>query len=166
MAVAESPTQQEQAEKSIKYYAKWSAAAGFIPVPVADLAAVTGVQLKLMSDLAKIYEVPFKPDLGKATLGALAGSLLPAKLGYGGIGSLVKTLPIVGTVAGVVALPAFNYGATVAIGRVFAKHFASGGTLLDFSAEAVKDQVAADARSLAEDFKPPASRKQQTATGS
>lgn len=164
MAEVEVLTKQEQAEKSLRYYGKWAAAAGVIPVPVADLAAVTGVQLKMLNDIAKIYDVPFKSDMGKATIGALAGSLIPAKLGYGTVGSLIKSIPVVGTIAGVATLPAFNYGSTVAIGRVFAKHFASGGTLLDFSAEAVKDQVAADARSLAEDFKPPSSRKQQTAT--
>jgi uncharacterized protein (DUF697 family) len=163
--MAEALTKHDQAEKSMKYYGKWAAAAGVIPVPMADLAAVTGVQIKMLSDLAKIYEVPFKSDLGKATLGAVAGSLLPAKLGYGGVGSLVKTIPVVGTFAGIAALPAFNYGSTVAIGRVFAKHFASGGSLLDFSADAVKDQVASDARSIAEDYKP-SSRKQQAASAS
>jgi uncharacterized protein (DUF697 family) len=162
----ETVSKHDQAEKSIRYYGKWAAAAGVIPVPVADLAAVAGIQLKMLSDLAKVYEVPFKSDLGKATLGALAGSLLPAKLGYGGVGSLMKSVPFVGTVAGIVVMPAFNYGSTVAIGRVFAKHFASGGSLLDFSAEAVRDQVAADASALADDFKPPASRKQQAATAS
>lgn len=164
MAEVEVLTKQDQAEKSLRYYGKWAAAAGVIPVPVADLAAVTGVQLKMLTDLAKIYDVPFKADMGKAVLGALAGSLLPAKLGYGAVGSVIKTIPVVGTIAGVATLPAFNYGSTIAIGRVFSKHFASGGTLLDFSTEAVKDQVAADARSLAEDFKPPASRKTTAAS--
>jgi uncharacterized protein (DUF697 family) len=164
MAEAEALTKSEQAEQSLKYYGKWAAAAGLIPVPVADLAAVTGIQLKMLADVSKIYGVPFKGDLGKSTLGALAGALLPAKLGYGGIGSLIKSVPIVGSIAGVATMPAFNYGATIAIGRVFAKHFASGGTLLDFSANAVKDQVAADARNLAEDFKPPVSRKTVTAS--
>jgi len=165
MAEVETLSKQEQAEQSLKYYGKWAAAAGVIPVPVADLAAVTGVQIKMLSDIAKIYEVPFKAEMGKALLGALAGSLLPAKIGYGGIGSLIKSIPVVGTIAGVATMPAFNYGSTVAIGRVFAKHFASGGTLLNFSAEAVKDQVSADARSLADDFKPPSARK-QTASAS
>ncbi len=164
MAEVETLSKQEQAEQSLKYYGKWAAAAGVIPVPVADLAAVTGVQIKMLSDIAKIYEVPFKAEMGKALVGALAGSLLPAKIGYGGIGSLIKAIPVVGTIAGVATMPAFNYGSTVAIGRVFAKHFASGGTLLNFSAEAVKDQVAADARSLADDFKPPSARKTASAS--
>lgn len=159
----ETLSKSEQAENSLKYYGKWAAASGLIPVPMADLAVVTGVQLKMLADLAKIYDVPFKSDLGKATIGALAAAIVPAKLGYGTIGSLIKSVPIVGTVAGVATMPAFNYGATIAIGRVFARHFASGGTLLDFSADAVKHQVAADARNLADDFKPPASRKPATA---
>lgn len=166
MAEVEALTKSEQAEKSLRYYGKWAAASGLIPVPVADLAAVAGVQLKMVADLAKIYGVPFRADLGKALIGALAGSLLPAKLGYGTVGSLIKSVPVVGSVAGIATMPAFNYGATVAMGRVFARHFASGGTLLDFSAEAVRDQVAADARSLAEDFKPPSSRKATAATAS
>jgi uncharacterized protein (DUF697 family) len=63
---------------------------------------------------------------------ALAGSLIPETSAIGAV-SLVKALPIVGTIAGGIAMPALSAGATFAIGRAFIQHFRSGGTLLDFN---------------------------------
>ena len=48
------------------------------------------------------------------------------------IASALKFLPGVGTMLAVISMPAFSAGATYVIGKVFMKHFASGGTLLDF----------------------------------
>ena len=151
-------TKDDLAEQSLKYYGKWAAAAAVAP-PIADLAVVTGIQLKMMKDLSKIYGVPFREDWGKATLGALLASIIPAKAGMTAGLFAVRAIPVVGSIVGAVTLPAFYYGATVAIGRVFKRHFASGGTMLDFRADEAKEQVAADAAAASESFKPPASRR-------
>jgi uncharacterized protein (DUF697 family) len=50
-----------------------------------------------------------------------------------GFGSLVKGLPGLGTIVGALTMPVVSAGATWVIGKVFIKHFASGGTLLDFN---------------------------------
>jgi uncharacterized protein (DUF697 family) len=52
--------------------------------------------------------------------------------------SVLKMIPIVGQVGGVVAMGATAGASTYAVGRVFDMHFASGGTLLDFDATKVK----------------------------
>ena len=58
--------------------------------------------------------------------------------------SFIKSVPLVGT-AVVIATPALSVAATYAIGMVFIQHFATGGTLLDFSPpdyhEFIKAQV-------------------------
>ena len=45
----------------------------------------------------------------------------------------MKGVPIVGTVIGALTMPTVAAGATWIIGKVFIKHFASGGTLLEFN---------------------------------
>jgi uncharacterized protein (DUF697 family) len=114
----------------------WSGAAGLIPVPLVDVAAVGGVQLQMLRRLSKIYGVPFSDNLGKAIIASLAGSVLPASTATAttmGIASLAKGFPGVGTMIGALSMPAFSAGSTYLIGRVFIQHFASGGTLLDFN---------------------------------
>jgi uncharacterized protein DUF697 len=45
----------------------WSGAAGFIPLPLVDIAAVWGVQLQMLRRLSEIYGVPFSENRGKST---------------------------------------------------------------------------------------------------
>jgi uncharacterized protein (DUF697 family) len=138
-----------QAAHTIRYYAKWAAGVGVIPIPLIDLAAVTGVQVKMVKRLAKQYGVDYDEDSGKALIGALLGAVLPAKFGYGGIGSLIKAVPGIGPILGIATVPAFNYGSTLAVGRVFQKHFATGGTMLDFDADKNKASFRAEYQSAA-----------------
>ena len=113
-----------------------SGAAGLVPVPVVDVAAVAGVQLQMLRRLSEIYEVPFSDNMGKSIIASLAGSVIPASTATTatiGLASLVKGLPGVGTVIGALTMPVFSAGSTYIIGKVFIQHFASGGTLLDFN---------------------------------
>ena len=48
-------------------------------------------------------------------------------------GSLIKGIPGIGSAVGALTMPVYSAGATYVIGQVFMKHFASGGTLLDFN---------------------------------
>ena len=110
----------------------WSGAAGFIPVPFVDIAAVWGVQLHMLRRLAEIYGVPFSENRGKSILTSLAGAVIPATTATASV-SVMKSVPIIGTAIGALTMPAVAAGATWVIGNVFIKHFASGGTLLDFN---------------------------------
>lgn len=120
------------ADKIVDRFSWYSGAAGLIPVPGLDLATVGGVQIQMLRRLSRIYGVPFSVNRGKALIAALAGALLPATSGMGAA-SLVKGVPIAGSLVAVVAMPTLSAGATYAIGKAFIEHFASGGTLLDFS---------------------------------
>ena len=120
------------AEKVVERYSMYSGAAGLIPVPGVDLATVGGVQIQMLRRLSKIYDLPFSANLGKSLIAALAGCLVPAASGMGAV-SLVKSVPVAGTIVAVMAMPTLSAGATYAIGMAFVEHFASGGTLLDFN---------------------------------
>lgn len=131
--------QQELAFKTVKKYVYWSMGAGLIPVPFLDLAAVSGVQLKMIADLTKVYEVRFHRDAAKATIGALSGFVLPHALACGFVGSMFKAVPVIGFVAGGTSMSLFCGAYAWALGNVFIQHFESGGTFLDFDPEAVKE---------------------------
>jgi uncharacterized protein (DUF697 family) len=122
----------EMASKLVDRFAIWSGVAGLVPVPVIDLLAVGGLQLQMLRRLSQIYEVPFAENRGKALIAALTGALVPTTSGIGAF-SLLKAVPIVGTIVGGFVTPVLSAGATYAIGKAFIQHFESGGTLLDFN---------------------------------
>lgn len=129
----------QDANQLVSNYMWWSMGAGLIPIPLVDLATITGVQLKMIKSLSDVYDVEFSQHRGKSIVSALIGSLVPNTLSYGYLGSLFKAVPIIGTYAGSVSMAVFSGAATYAIGKVFIQHFASGGTFLDFDPAAVKD---------------------------
>jgi uncharacterized protein (DUF697 family) len=126
----------ELASQVVDRFSLYSGAAGLIPVPVVDVAAVGGVQLQMLRRLSEIYGVPFSENRGKSIIASLAGAVIPASTATTtamGVGSLLKGLPGIGTVIGAISMPVFSAGATYVIGKIFIQHFASGGTLLDFN---------------------------------
>jgi len=125
-------TREEVASKLVDRFALWSGVAGLIPVPIVDVVAVGGLQIQMVRRLSQIYDVEFSENRGKALVASLAGSLIPATSGIGAA-SMLKAVPIIGTIAGGFVMPALSAGATFAIGKAFIQHFTTGGTLLDFN---------------------------------
>ena len=121
------------AVKLVERFSLWSGAAGLIPVPFVDLAAVGGVQIQMLRRISQIYGVPFSQNRGKALIASLAGSMIPASSGIGAA-SILKSVPVVGMAISGIVMPVLSAGATYAIGMAFIEHFTSGGTLLDFDA--------------------------------
>ncbi len=135
---------EEGAEKIVKKWSLVSAGVGLIPIPLVDLAGIAGVQVKMIADLAKQYDIPFKKDLGKSAIAGLVGSGVGNSLGTGAARSMVKAIPVVGTFAGLTVLPAFASASTYAVGKVFTQHFESGGTFLNFKPEQVREHYKAE----------------------
>jgi uncharacterized protein (DUF697 family) len=129
---------QEKALKTVKNYTWWSMGAGLVPVPVLDLVAVSGVQIKMLAEVSKVYGVPFEESRVKAVIGSLLGFLVPqslANLAW----SLGKIVPGIGTVAGASAMVLSSGASAWALGHVFIQHFETGGTFLDFKPEKVEE---------------------------
>jgi len=57
------------------------------------------------------------------------------------VGSSLKLIPGGGTLLGSASVAAFSAAATYAIGKVFVRHFENGGTLQNFSAEKIQDEL-------------------------
>jgi uncharacterized protein (DUF697 family) len=134
-----------RAVKVAQRFALWSGAAGLLPVPVVDLAAVGGVQIEMLRRISQIYGVPFSKSRGKALIAAIIGSMVPASSGMGA-SSVIKGVPGIGTVVSALAMPTLSVGATYAIGMAFIQHFAGGGTLLDFNPPDYKEFLKAEPR--------------------
>lgn len=124
----------DHADSIIKNHMIWSMGAGFIPVPIADLFAVSAIQLDMIRQMCKLYDVDFKQTEGKALITALTGSGL-ARLGA----RAVKFIPGVGSILGGVTMAALSGASTYALGEVFKKHFETGGTFLDFDPQRLKN---------------------------
>lgn len=128
----------DQLDKILRHHIYASMAVGLIPIPLADFAGLTLVQLNLLRKIAKSYNVRFFNDTVKNILSSLVGGAVPtavaAPLGI----SIAKTVPAAGMAAGVVTMPILAGASTYAIGKVFIQHFASGGTFLTFDPEQVK----------------------------
>ena len=137
-----------KASEIVERYVAWSAAAGVIPVPLLDMLAVGGLQLHMLRRIAEIYEpvnnVHFSAERGKAVIASLVGTGTATMTGVG-VSSLLKTFPGVGTILASLSMPALSAAATYAIGHVFIKHFASGGTLLNFRPEDYREFIKAQA---------------------
>jgi uncharacterized protein (DUF697 family) len=128
------------ANKLVDRFAVWSGVAGFIPMPVVDVLAIGGLQVQMLRRLSQVYGVPFSDNSGKAVIASLAGTMIPTSSGIGAA-SVMKFVPVLGTLTAGFVLPALSAGATYAIGRAFVQHFETGGTLLDFNAPDYREFV-------------------------
>jgi uncharacterized protein (DUF697 family) len=126
------PERHAKALSLLSRYRAFALAGGAVPSPGLDVVAVTGVQLRLLQQLAKMYEVPFDKVLAKSLVSALIGGAVPQAVALGVAGAAAKAVPGIGTVVGMGASMASATFATDIIGKMFIRHFESGGTLLDF----------------------------------
>ncbi len=127
------------AEHLLRQYVLWGTAIGFVPLPLVDLAALLGLQLKMLHSLAGVYDIEFKADLGRSAIASLLGSAVPTGLSPTVAASLGKLIPGIGQTLSTGSAAVLNGAATYAVGKVFIQHFAAGGTFLTFNPEAVRD---------------------------
>src|SRR5471030_1223735 len=100
----EDPALEEKATEIVRSYYGWSAAAGLVPVPWLDFAAVVGVQVRMVEELAKLYGRSFDKHtvrpLVVALLSATGGCLLAGPMAL-----LLRGVPVVGSLASLLTLP-------------------------------------------------------------
>jgi len=126
------------AKQTAKNWSQWAATAGFIPLTMLGTVAISGIQIKMISEICKVYDVPFKKEAVLAIISGLVGGSLSVNLSSALSQDVIKNIPYIGTALVVVTQPAFSYASTYALGLVFIDHFESKGTLLDLTVEKVK----------------------------
>lgn len=119
-------SKRDEANTIVRNHVLLSIGGGLIPVPLLDMAAVTGLQVSMLERLAALYGVKYSRSIGRSFVTALTGSTV-AKLGS----SLVKALPGIGTVVGGVAMSATSGASTYAVGQVAIQQFEANRDLWD-----------------------------------
>jgi len=135
----DSPAQIE-AEKVVKNFMLWTGAAGLVPMPLVDMAAISALQLTMLHKIAKIYDrdrdregdVKFTHQWGKQVIGSLTAGIAATSIGTSIGKGVIKSIPVIGGIASVVMVPGFAAASTWALGQVFITHFEGGGTILSF----------------------------------
>ncbi|MBF0287234.1 MAG: DUF697 domain-containing protein [SAR324 cluster bacterium] len=128
----------DQNEQSLKAslitekYVILAVGAGLIPAPFLDIVLASGIQVKLVGKLAKLYEKDFSPARAKYIITALGGNYAVGASSLWGVASLAKIFPFIGTIFGTATMPAALGAFTYAVGGVFSRYFELGGTLSDF----------------------------------
>ena len=132
----------EAANSVVTTSALLAAGAGAIPTPGWDMAAIAGVQLKMLADLSKLYGVPFTENLGKSMISTTVAAIAPGMVANSSFASALKIVPGLGQLLSLIAVPAYAGGLTYAAGRVFIAHFESNGDLLSFNPKKFSSQLA------------------------
>ncbi len=107
-----------RADRVIKKHVIWSTGAGLIPIPIADLAAVTAVQVSMLEELTVIYGVQYSESVLKSFVTALTGGMA-ARLGA----SALKAIPGLGSVIGGVSMSVMSGASTYGVGQVARRQF-------------------------------------------
>jgi len=126
------------ADATIMNASQWATAAGFITIPGVDTLTISGVQLKMVYDLCKIYKVPFKKEAVLAVAGAALGGSLTTTASFSVASFGLSKIPYIGSILSIATQPAISFATTYAVGMIFIKHFESNGTLIDFDLESTK----------------------------
>lgn len=122
-------------EAIIADHVVYSMGAAMIPLPLADVAAVTLVQLDMVRELAGAYDIDYDRARGKALILSLSGAAA-ARIGA----SALKALPFAGTLIGAAAQVGLSGASTYAVGQVFMSHFEERGSFEDMQPEALRER--------------------------
>lgn len=126
------PSTRARAEQIVQDHTALAAGGGLIPVPGLDLAAIGGLQLRLLSALATHYQVAFTRSQAQLIVTSLLGSLGTTIVVGAVLISFAKALPVFGSLLGAASLPLAGSAVTRAIGNLAIEHFEAGGTMENF----------------------------------
>ena len=124
---------QAQSETVCTRFALYAAAGGVIPIPFLDLAAITALQVRMIEVLCKIHEKPFNEQTEKVAISSVITTFGSYPVASRYIASGLKIIPGIGQLLGATAGPAIAGGLTYALGKMFTRHFETGGTLIDIN---------------------------------
>jgi len=122
---------QTEAQNIVKNNIITSMASGLVPIPLFDIISLTNIQFHMVQALAEHYEVPVD-NISRSLITSLISGSLPV-ISVLGAGSLLKSIPGIGSLAGSGSVSVISGAISYAVGQVFIRHFEQGGTLNDFS---------------------------------
>jgi uncharacterized protein (DUF697 family) len=122
-----------RAHAIVERHATYSAAGGIIPLPIANVASVMAIIVRMVKMLSNLYDVPFERDRARALVVGMAGGATPTGLAAITSSTLYYLMPA-SAVIGLAVSSVAAVACTRSIGRTFVEHFESGAMLSDLSA--------------------------------
>ncbi len=123
---------QAQARAIVARHAAYSAVGGIVPLPVASVAGITTIIIRMVKMLSDLYGVPFERDRARAIIVGLVGGTMPTGFAAVTTSTLFYVVPS-GALMGLVVSSITAIACTRSIGQIFIEHFESGATLQDLS---------------------------------
>jgi len=131
-------TPKEKIENIITTHTFLAAGAGLIPIYGLDVAAVTGVQIRMTKKLAEHYNVPFYIEHARGLITVLTSSIASRLLAFG-LHSAFQLFPEFGKYGEHVTNGIAAGAITHATGEILQQHFSVGGTLDDLNIQQFMD---------------------------
>jgi uncharacterized protein (DUF697 family) len=121
----------EKARRIAHSYVGWAVGAGFIPFPLVDVGSLVALQVKMLTEIARVYEVPLERERARTLVMSTVGGLAPQGVALTGIPALLKFIPVVGTLLGIAIMPAAAATSTLALAEIFIRHIETHGKIPD-----------------------------------
>lgn len=140
----------KRANAVIRNHTLFAMAAAIVPVPVADIGAITAVEIDMLRALTKVYGLKWSENIGKQAVGIAAA----ATVGSGIWASALKAIPGLGTLLGGAVQMTIAGTVCYALGVTYQTHLETGGELFDkekFVAEMKKHLE--EGKTVADDLK-------------
>jgi uncharacterized protein (DUF697 family) len=131
----DAPRRRTQANSIVERHTAYAAVGGIIPVPIANVASITAVIVRMVKLLSDLYGIPFERDRARAIVVGLMGGAMPTGLGAVTTSTLFYIVPGSGLV-GLAVSSIAAVACTRSIGRIFVEHFETGSSLHDLGAPA------------------------------
>ncbi len=113
--------------KIIRKYSLWALCLGFLPIPVLRVVAIIVIQLLMLSELAKIYGGFYKIHAAKWMIVAIIVALAVLPLSRAAV-TILKAVPVVGSILAFLILPAIAGVVTAGLGRYFMSRYSGTRT--------------------------------------
>ena len=125
----------------LKSHVSISMGVALIPIPIVDFISVTAIQVSMLSEIAEKFGVPFSKEKVTSLLFSLMGGAVPV-VASTQVASMIKFIPVIGQVSGLITMPIMSGASTYAVGKLFILHFAAGGTFSNFDPQNAKEDYA------------------------
>jgi len=132
-----SPALQAHTRRLVRDSATTCAAVSLVPAPFLGSVGISALQLRLLSELSRLYRVPFSQNVARALIAASAGGILNSTLASNPISHVLRDwvnvhLALIALPLRLLTGPALLAACTYILGNAFIRHYEKGGAYLDF----------------------------------
>jgi uncharacterized protein (DUF697 family) len=126
-------SRRSMAQRIVERHGAYAAVGGLAPVPIANIASVAGIIVRMVKQLSELYGIPFKRDRTRSFVVAILAGAVPTGFGTAAASTFGYVVPGAALVGlGVSALTAAAL--TRSVGLIFIESFEREGVALGLAA--------------------------------